>query len=132
MKRRTLYCNFARDKLVLFDDVGVHFDTSGYGSTPEHNRPKIAKYMRQRPGRVSIVEDVPEEVVAEAEMVAEEINAAPAVKEEPVVSEVVEPEPEKVEVEEAPVVEEPKAETPPPPRKKKRGRKPKKNDSEDN
>ena len=59
MTRLTLYCNFARDKVVMFDDVPVRFDEKGYGNTPSHNRSKIAKFMKQRPGRVSIVDDAP-------------------------------------------------------------------------
>lgn len=80
MKRLTLYCNFARDKVVMFDDVVVRFDENGKGSTPEHNRSKVTKFMKQRPGRVSIVEDTSEEVVV-AEPVVE--AAPPPPEEEP-------------------------------------------------
>lgn len=117
MKRLTLYCNFARDKVIMFDDIAVRFDENGNGTTPEHNRSKITKFMKQRPGRVSIVEDAPQ-VVAE-------VAVADSPKEEPKKEAV-------VSTKELPPVDEeveaPKETEEPP---KKRGRKPKKKDTED-
>jgi len=122
MKRLKLYCNFARDKVVMFDDVVVRFDENGHGTTPSHNRSKITKFMKQRPNRVSIVEDAPEEVLVEVPPVVEAPVVDPP-KEEPVV-EVEAPVvvPTEVEVEAPKETKEPQ----------KRGRKSKKKDTEDN
>ena len=103
MKRLTVYSNSARDKVLMFGDISIHFDKDGYGSTPDINRGKVERYMKQRPGRISIVEDVPKEVLEEAVEVAESTHTPEP--EEVVVEEPVEV-PEEVKVE-APVEPEP-------------------------
>lgn len=131
MSRITLFCNFARDKVVLFDDVGVHFDSNGYGSTAASNRSKIAQYIKMRPNRVSFVEEAPEELVREARKAAEAAKPKPKKlrEEKPVEVPVVEAKVEAVvETKIKEIKDEPKEEKP---KKKKASRKQKKKVTEE-
>lgn len=129
MERLKLHCNFARDKVVVFDDVAVHFDTNGDGTTASHNRSKIEKFMKQRPNRVTIVEDTPEEVVEPVRTytIPEVVKVVEPVVEDtkPVEPVVEDTKPEEVKVEAAPVEEVKVAKAPvaAPKTTKKKGRK---------
>ena len=74
MKSVRIYCNFARDRVVMLDSLILHFDAEGYAEMPEHKLPMLEAEMRVKPGRYKIVAEVEPEKKVVAPEVTEQVK----------------------------------------------------------
>lgn len=71
MKMLKIRSNFARGRVVSFDNLNIHFNLDGVAEVPEFDKEVIEGEMTRRPGRYSWVDESPV-VVEEPEVVAPE------------------------------------------------------------